>query len=170
MTGSAFFLAVTGSQSRRSIIIQQRKQVALIDHVEEVCLILFLVLIDGCIVVDDNEEGVAALRLDCDELLVGCLIIEQVAGVGVALIVNRLTLRLFRRGSDCGLLFGLSCLRDGKVLFGIIGVGKRRDREARQNHDADRKDGQKTKLLTHCRLPPYFRRAWCRPSWKTGTP
>ena len=34
--------------------IQQRKQVALIDHVEEVCLILFLVLIDGCIVVDDN--------------------------------------------------------------------------------------------------------------------
>ena len=40
-----------------------------------------------------------------------------------------------------------------QVLLGIIGVGKRRDREARQNHDADRKDGQKTKLLTHCRLP-----------------
>ena len=32
------------------------------------------------------------------------------------------------------------------------------------------KDGQKTKFLTHCRLPPYFQRAWCRPSWKTGTP
>ena len=95
------------SQSRRSIIIQQRKQIAFIDHVQEVRLILFLVLIDGCIVVDDNEEGVAALRLDCDELLVGCLVIEQVAGVGVALIVNRLTLRLFRRGSSLRLLFRL---------------------------------------------------------------
>ena len=41
LTGSAFFLAVTGSQSRRSIIIQQRKQIALIDHVQEVRLILF---------------------------------------------------------------------------------------------------------------------------------
>ena len=39
-----------------------------------------------------------------------------------------------------------------------------------ENHDADRKDGQKTKLLTHCRLPPYFQQVWCRPSWKTGTP
>ena len=168
LTGSTLFLAVTGGQSRRSVIIQQCKQIALIDHVEEVRLILFLVLVDGRIVVGDNEEGVAVFRLNGDELFVGCLVIEQVAGVGVALIVNRLTLRLFRCGSDCGLLFGLSCLRDGKVLFGIIGVGKRRDREARQNHDADRKDGQKTKLLTHCRLPPYFRRAWCRPSWKTG--
>ena len=170
MTGSALFLAVTGGQSSRSVFIQQRKQIALIDHVQEVRLILFLILVDGRIVVDDNEEGVAVLRLDSDELLVGCLVIEQVAGVGVALIVNRLTLRLFRRGGDCGLLFGLSCLRDGKVLLGIIGVGKRRHREAGQNHDADRKDGQKTKLLTHCRLPPYFQRAWCRPSWKTGTP
>ena len=37
---------------------------------------LFLILVDGRIVVDDNEEGVAVLRLDCDELLVGCLVIE----------------------------------------------------------------------------------------------
>ena len=159
LTDSAFLLAVTGSQSSRSIFVQQRKQIAFIDHVQEVRLILFLILVDGRIVVDDNEEGVAVLRLDSDELLVGCLVIEQVTGVGVALIVNRLTLRLFRRWSDCGLLFGLSCLRDGKVLIGVIGIGKRRDREAGQNHDADRKDGQKTKLLTHCRLPPYFQRS-----------
>ena len=46
------------------------------------------------------EEGVAVLRLDSDELLVGCLVIEQVAGVGVASSSIDLTLRLFRRGSD----------------------------------------------------------------------
>ena len=87
---STFLFAVTGGQRSRSVFIQQCKQITLIDHVEEVRLILFLILVDRCIVVNDNEEGVAVFRLDSDELLVGCLVIEQVAGVGVALIVNRL--------------------------------------------------------------------------------
>ena len=38
-----------------------------------------------------NEEGDAVLRLGGDELLVGCLVIEQVAGVGVALIFDSKT-------------------------------------------------------------------------------
>ena len=41
--------------------------------------LMFLILVDGRIVVDDNEEGVAVLRLDSDELLIGCLGIEPVS-------------------------------------------------------------------------------------------
>jgi len=64
LTGSTFLFAITGGQRSRSVFIQQRKQIALIDHVQEVRLILFLILVDGRIVVDDNEEGVATYFLN----------------------------------------------------------------------------------------------------------
>ena len=56
---------------------------------------------------------------------------------------------------NCLTVFQRDPLLSGAIAYNIL---------------TDRKDGQKTKLLTHCRLPPYFQRVWCRPSWKTGTP
>ena len=66
--------------------LQCRQQIGLIHHVQKVGVILFAVLVHGLIVVNDDIECIAAAGLDGDKLLVGVLVIEQIAGDKVALV------------------------------------------------------------------------------------
>ncbi len=74
--GSGFFAAVLG----------QRSKVGGVHKVEEVGFILVAFFIQRLVVVDDDVESVAVPVLHGDELLVGVLVIEQVAGDGVAVL------------------------------------------------------------------------------------
>ena len=157
MTGLALFGTGTGGQRSHGVLIHQSKQIAFVHHVQEVSLILFLILVDGRIVVDHDIEGVAVFRLNGDELLVGGFVIQQVAGGGVALIVNRfpcgkrLCVRLrFRH------FLRLRGLGHGKILLGVIRVGKGGQGEAANQHSTERQHGKHTDSfsLTHSQIPP----------------
>lgn len=117
---------------------------------------LFLFLVDGRIVVDHDIEGVAVFRLNGNELLIGGFVIQQIAGGGVALIVNRLPCgkRL------CGRLrfryfLRLRGLGHGKILLGVIRVGKGGQGEAASQHSTERQHGKHTDSfsLTHSQIP-----------------
>ena len=79
------------------------QQIGLVYHAEEVGFILLALLVHGLVVVNDDVKGVSARRLHRDKLLVGVLVIEQIAGYKVALLRKALTrfdggLRLRGRG------------------------------------------------------------------------
>ena len=159
ITDYAFVIANTGFQLVRILIIQKGEEVTVIHDIQEIGFILFLFLIDGRIVVNDNVESVAVFGLDGNELLVRCLIIEQITGVGVALIVDRLSVRRLLDGSGRLRLrrfLRLCCLGNRQVLVGVIRVGKCRHRKAahQQNADGQHSDQAKSSFLTHQQIPP----------------
>ena len=67
---------------------------------------MFALLVHGLVVVNDEIEGGPAAGLDGDKLLIGVLVIEQVAGHKAALLrkaLARLYGRLRGRGFHCGI-------------------------------------------------------------------
>ena len=66
--------------------LRRSQQIGLVHHAEKVGFVLFALLVHGLVVVNDDIEGAAAAGLDGDKLLVGVLVIEQIAGHKVALL------------------------------------------------------------------------------------
>ena len=177
---NTFFRTGTGFQSGNGFFIHQCKQIRLIHHVEEIGLVLFLILIDGCIIVNYHIEGAAAFGLDSDKLLVGGLVIQQIAGIGITGIVNRFTrsngFRYFLRlRVRLGRFLRLGSFRDRKILFGVLRIGEGCHRETAHNGHTERQHRQQTNgFLTHSHPPPSSVpqwAAWRLPSaWQQGTP
>ena len=101
-THHAFLLTGAGGQLNASGL-HSSQQIGLVHNAEKVGFVLFAVLVGGLVVIDDDIESVAAAGLDGNKLLVGVLVIEQIAGHKVAL------LRKARAGFDGGRGFGLRC-------------------------------------------------------------
>ena len=154
------FFAYASSQCFHGCFIHQGKQIGFIHHVQEVCLILFLFVVDRSIIVDDDVEGIAAFRLNSNELLIGCLVIEKITGIGIALIVDRFTFGKYRRCvlrlGGIGHILRLSCLSDGEILVSVIGISKCRHGEAAYQHHAKCQNGEQTETFSfiHSQLPP----------------
>jgi len=71
-------------QRSDGVIVQQSQKVGLIHGIEEVGLILLLVGVGYLIVVDHEVHGVSVSGLHCDELFVGMLVVQQIAGNCIA--------------------------------------------------------------------------------------
>ena len=65
------------------LVGHQRQQVALIDEVQEICLVHLRLFINRLVVVDDKIESVAILRLQRNELLVGCRRVQHIQRMAV---------------------------------------------------------------------------------------
>ena len=84
---------------------------------------MLALLVHGLVIVDNDVKGAAARRLYRDKLLVGVLVIEQIAGDEVALFLKALTglnggLRLRGRGFHGGIAVVLTLAAAG------IGIGR----------------------------------------------
>ena len=82
--GSSISTGSGSTPTHFSILTEQ--QIGLVYHAEEVGFILLALLVHGLVVVNDNVKGVSARRLHRNKLLVGVLVIEQIAGYKVALL------------------------------------------------------------------------------------
>ena len=65
--------------------LRRSQQVGLVHHIQKIGFVLLALFVHGLVIVNDDIERVAAAGLDGNELLVGVLVIEQIAGHKVAL-------------------------------------------------------------------------------------
>ena len=107
--------------------LRRSQKISLIHHAEKVGFVLFALFVHGLVIVDDDIERVAAAGLDGNKLLVGVLVIKQIAGHKVALFGKALA------GLNGGLRGG-SFLRHGGIAvvraLAAVRIGIRRDAKA----------------------------------------
>ena len=70
----------------RFFLVDQRQKVGFIDQIEEESLILFAVLVQRFVIVNDQIERLAAARLNRDELLVAVFVVKQIARDGITVL------------------------------------------------------------------------------------
>ena len=70
----------------RFFLVDQRQKVGFINQIQKIRLILFAVLVQRFVVVNNQIECLAAARFNRDELLVAVFVVKQIARDGIAVL------------------------------------------------------------------------------------